>query len=99
VPSATLIVNETADIGQAIVSVAAAADVIVLGAYSEKGRHPVLVRPELADALSAIEGLLILVRSARLEAEGAVEGGPIETTRQAESTDPSDRKAAAEPSA
>ena len=99
VPSATLIVNETADIGQAIVSVAAAADVIVLGAYSEKGRHPVLVRPELADALSAIEGMLILVRSARLEAEGAVEGGPIETTRQAESTDPSGRKAAAEPSA
>ena len=99
VPSATLIVNETADIGQAIVSVAAAADVIVLGAYSEKGRHPVLVRPDLADALAAIEGLLILVRSARLEAEGAVDGGPMETTRQAEPTDPSGRTAAAEPSA
>jgi hypothetical protein len=99
VPSATLIVNETTDIGQAIVSVAAEADVIVMGAYSEKGRHPVLVRPELAGALSAIEGLLILVRSARLEAEGSGEGGPAETTRQAEPTDPSGRKAAAEPSA
>jgi hypothetical protein len=75
-PAATLIVNETAGIAEAIAAAASAADVVVLGAYSEKGRHPVLVRPELAEAFSAIEGLLILVRSARLEAETAVDSEP-----------------------
>jgi len=87
-PSATLIVNETAEIPQAIASAAHEADVVVLGAYSERGRHPVLVRPELADAFSAIEGMLILVRSARLEAEATVDSEPIEATRQAAPTDP-----------
>jgi hypothetical protein len=87
-PAATLIVNETAGISQAIAAAASAADVVVLGAYSEKGRHPVLVRPELAEAFSAIEGLLILVRAARLDAEAAVENEPIETIQQAPPTDP-----------
>lgn len=99
VPWATLTVVETANIGPAIVSAAATADVVVLGAYSEHGRHPALVRPELAQALSEIEGMLILVRAARLEAEGAVEGGPMQTAYQAEPTDPSGHRAAAEPSA
>jgi len=99
VPSATLTVIETADIGHAIVSAAAAADVVVLGAYSEDGRHPVLVRPELADALSEIEGLLILVRAARLEAEGTIEGSSTQTAYSAEPRDLSGRTAAAEPSA
>lgn len=87
-PAATLIVNETAGIAQAIAAAASAADVVVLGAYSEKGRHPVLVRPELAEAFSAIEGLLILVRSARLDAQAAVDSEPLEATRQAPPTDP-----------
>jgi hypothetical protein len=87
-PAAKLIVNETAGIGPAIVSAAAGADVVVLGAYSERGRHPVLVRPELADALSAIEGVLILVRSAQLDAETPVDGEPIEATRSAEPKGP-----------
>ena len=98
VPGATLTVIETANIGQAIVSAAAAADVVVLGAYSEHGHHPELVRPELAEALSEIEGMLILVRAARLEAEGPVEGGPTQTASQGEPADPSSRRAAAEPS-
>jgi SpoU rRNA methylase family enzyme len=87
-PAATLIVNETAGIGEAIAAAASAADVVVLGAYSEKGRHPVLVRPELADAFAAIEGLLILVRSARLDAEATVDSEPIEAIRQAPPADP-----------
>ena len=98
VPGAALTVIETANIGQAIVSAAAAADVVVLGAYSEHGHHPELVRPELAEALSEIEGMLILVRAARLEAEGPVEGGPTQTASQGEPADPSSRRAAAEPS-
>lgn len=87
-PSATLIVNETAGTGQAIVSAAAEADVVVLGAYSEAGRYPVLMRPELAEALSAIEGMLILVRSPQLDTEVPADGEPVDTTRQAEPTDP-----------
>jgi hypothetical protein len=72
-PLASLIEQHTADVGSAIVSAAAHADVVVLGAYSEKGRHPAAVRPELADALSSVEGLLIVVRSARLEVDSAGE--------------------------
>jgi hypothetical protein len=87
-PATTLIVNETAGIAQAIAAAAAAADVVVLGAYSEKGRHPVLVRPELAEAFSAIKGLLILVRSARLDPETAVDSELLETNQQALPTDP-----------
>lgn len=87
-PSANLIVNETAGIAEAITSAASAADVVVLGAYSEKGRHPVLVRPELVEAFSAIEGLLILVRSARLDAQVAVDGEPVEAIRRAPPTGP-----------
>jgi nucleotide-binding universal stress UspA family protein len=87
-PTATLIVNETAAIGQAIVSAAAEADVVVLGAYSEAGRYPVLMRPELAEALSAVEGMLILVRSSHLETEPTAHSELVETTRQAEPTDP-----------
>lgn len=83
-PSASLIINETAAIGPAIAAAAAEADVVVLGAYSEKGRHPELVRPELADTLSAVEGLLILVRSARLEAEPPAYSEPVEVSRSAE---------------
>ena len=74
--SATLMVDETAQIGEAIVSAAVEADVVVLGAYSEAGRHPVLMRPELAAALSAVEGMLILVRSPQLEVE-TPEGGSV----------------------
>jgi len=87
-PSATLIVSETAGIGQAIVSAAAEADVVVLGAYSEAGRHPALMRPELAEALSVIEGMLIVVRSPQLDTEVPAGGEPVATTRQAEPTDP-----------
>jgi hypothetical protein len=87
-PSATLIVNETAGTGQAIASAAVEADVVVLGAYSEAGRYPVLMRPELAEALSAIEGMLILVRSAQLDTEVPADGEPLETIRQAEPRDP-----------
>jgi hypothetical protein len=85
--SANLIVNETAAIGPAIAAAAAEADVVVLGAYSERGRHPQLVRPALADSLSAIEGLLILVRSARLDADAPVDLEAMEPTRKAEPTD------------
>ena len=82
-PAANLVINETAGIGAAIAAAAAQADVVVLGAYSQRGRHPELVRPGLADTLANIEGLLILVRSARLEAEAAAEGALVEITRSA----------------
>jgi hypothetical protein len=87
-PSATLIVNETMAIGPAILSAALEADVVVLGAYAESGRHPILMRPELAAALSSIEAMLILVRAPQLEVELPVEGRPVDSTRQAEPTDP-----------
>jgi hypothetical protein len=76
-PAANLIVDETAGVGPAIAAAAAGADVVVLGAYSERGRHPELVRAGLADSLAAIEGLLILVRSARLDVDAPadIEGG------------------------
>jgi hypothetical protein len=87
-PSANLIVSETAGIGPAIAAAATEADVVVLGAYSAKGRHPELVRPGLADAFGAIEGLLILVRSARLDTAALADGEPVETTRSAEPAGP-----------
>jgi nucleotide-binding universal stress UspA family protein len=87
-PSANLVINETAGIGPAIAAAAAQADVVVLGAYSQRGRHPELVRSELADALSGIEGLLILVRSARLDAAATADGEPAEATRPAEPAGP-----------
>jgi len=87
-PSANLVINETAGIGTAIASAAAEADVVVLGAYSQRGRHPELVRPGLADALAAIEGLLILVRSARLDAEATADSEPVAITRAAEPAGP-----------
>ncbi len=79
-PSATLIVSETTEIREGISSAASRADVVVLGAYSERGRHPALVRPELVDALSAIEGMLILVRSARLETAVSAGSEPVGAT-------------------
>jgi hypothetical protein len=79
-PSANLIVTETAQVREGISSAAARADVVVLGAYSEPGRHPLLVRPEMADALSAIEGMLILVRSARLDTGTTNGSEPAEAT-------------------
>lgn len=74
-PWASLIEQRTKDVGKAIVSAAAQGDVIVLGAYSEKGHHPATVRPELADALASIEGLLIVVRRARLDGDRVGEAG------------------------
>lgn len=78
VPWASLIEQRTTDVGKAIVTAAAQGDVIVLGAYSEEGHYPATVRPELADALSSIEGLLIVVRRAWLNGDGAVEAGAKE---------------------
>ena len=86
-PSANLVINETAGIGPAIAAAAAEADVVVLGAYSQRGRHPELVRPGLADTLAAVEGLLILVRSARLDAEASADE-PVAITRSAEPASP-----------
>lgn len=87
-PSANLIIEETSEIGPAIAAAAAEADVVVLGAYTAKGRHPELVRPGLADSFAAIEGLLILVRSARLDSDASGNGQRVEATRSAEPAGP-----------
>jgi hypothetical protein len=72
VASPSLVEHETADVRESLISVGGAADVLVLGAHAEKGRHPELVTPEFAGVLSKIEGLLIIVRSAKFETEGNV---------------------------
>lgn len=74
VASPSLVEHETADVRESLISVGGAADVLVLGAHAAKGRHPELVTAEFASVLSKIEGLLIIVRTARFEPEaGALE--------------------------
>ena len=75
-PDVQMVEKETDDVGRAILEAAKQADVVVLGAYAEHGRHPALVRPELAVSLRKLEGTLILVRT-------------LESTRQPE-IDPRD---------
>jgi len=60
---AQMVERETDDVGRAILAAAQHADVVVLGAYAERGRHPALVRPELAASLRKLEGTLILIRT------------------------------------
>ena len=58
-----VVVRVSGDVGSAIVDAAAAYDVVVFGAYAERGQLPVLIRPDLAASLRALTGALILVRT------------------------------------
>ena len=73
-PDVEMVEKETDDVGRAILEAAKQADVVVLGAYAENGRHPTLVRPELATSLRKLEGTLVLVRT--LESIKRPEIGP-----------------------